>query len=129
LQKRTSDTVFNLQHIEGVNETLAQAIYQAGFLNVRQVSDAPVEALQKIPGYDVPETAAKLKERAAAVVRNQAMFLPEPQALAMTKEPSAPLQQKTLKQMQKQDCARCSVKQAMTAQTTAKILVTGKTRM
>jgi N utilization substance protein A len=68
LQKRTSEATFNIQHIEGVNETLAHSIYQAGFLNVKQIAEASVEALQKIPGYDVPEAALKLKESAAGVV-------------------------------------------------------------
>ncbi len=68
LQKRTSEATFNLQHIEGVNETMAQAIYQAGYLNVRQVAEAAVENLQKIPGYESAENAQKLKETAAAVV-------------------------------------------------------------
>jgi N utilization substance protein A len=68
LQKRTAEAIFNLQHIEGVNETIAQGIYQAGYLNVRQVAEASVESLQKIPGYDSLEAAKNLKERAAAVV-------------------------------------------------------------
>ncbi|MEO7164927.1 MAG: transcription termination factor NusA [Bdellovibrionia bacterium] len=68
LQKRTAEAVFNLQHIEGVNETMAQGMYQAGFLNVRQVAEANIENLQKIPGYDTAEIATNLKERAAAVV-------------------------------------------------------------
>lgn len=68
LQKRTADAVFNLQHIDGVNETMAHGIYQAGFLNVRQVADATVEALQKIPGFETTEAAEKLKEKAAGVV-------------------------------------------------------------
>ena len=68
LQKRTGEAIFNLQHIDGVNETMAHAIYQAGFLNVRQVSEATPEALTKVPGYDNVEMAAKLKEHAAAVV-------------------------------------------------------------
>jgi N utilization substance protein A len=68
LQKRTAEAVFNIQHIEGINETMAQAIYQAGFLNVRQVADATLENLMKVPGYESPESAQKLKEGAAAVV-------------------------------------------------------------
>ena len=68
LQKRTSEALFNLQHIEGVTETIAQGIYQAGFLNVRQVAESSIENLQKIPGYDSAEAASSLKERAAAVV-------------------------------------------------------------
>ena len=68
LTKRTTETVFNLQHIEGVNDTMAQMIYQAGYLNVKQVAEASVENLQKIPGYDTLEAAQKLKDRAAGVV-------------------------------------------------------------
>ncbi len=66
LQKRASDALFSLQHIENVNETMAQAIYQAGFMNARQVSDATLEVLQKIPGYEEQETAEKLKVNAKA---------------------------------------------------------------
>ena len=68
LQKRTSEAIFNLQHIEGVNETMAQGIYQAGYMNVRQVAEASVESLQKIPGYDSLDVAKSLKERAGVVV-------------------------------------------------------------
>lgn len=68
LQKRTQEATFNLQHIEGVNETLAHSMYQAGFLNVKQVAEASIEALQKIGGFESAEAAAKLKESAAAVV-------------------------------------------------------------
>ncbi|MBY0470735.1 transcription termination factor NusA [bacterium] len=78
LQKRTSDAIFNLQHIEGVNETMAQAIYQAGYLNVRQVADATLENLMKIPGYDNQETAEKLKERAGVVVEKAGDVLAGP---------------------------------------------------
>jgi N utilization substance protein A len=68
LAKRTSDSTFNLQHIDGVTDTMAQAIYQAGYLNVRQVAEATIENLMKIPGYDSTEAAEKLKERAQGVV-------------------------------------------------------------
>lgn len=68
LQKRTADALFNLQHMEGMNETMAQAIYQSGFQNVRQVADAPLDVLQKIPGFETEEAAQGLKERAAVVV-------------------------------------------------------------
>jgi N utilization substance protein A len=68
LAKRTSDSTFNLQHIDGVNDTLAQAIYQAGYLNVRAVAEASIENLQRIPGYETAEAAEKLKERAQGVV-------------------------------------------------------------
>jgi N utilization substance protein A len=68
LAKRTSESTFNLQHIEGVTDTFAQAIYQAGYLNVKQVAEAPIENLQRIPGYETAESAQKLKDLAQGVV-------------------------------------------------------------
>jgi N utilization substance protein A len=76
LQKRTAETIFNLQHIEGVNETLAQAIYQAGYLNLRQVAEAQVENLMKIPGYESEDGAKQLKERAQTVLEKAGDMLP-----------------------------------------------------
>ncbi|MEN9724234.1 MAG: hypothetical protein RJB38_2220 [Pseudomonadota bacterium] len=67
LQKRTADTIFGLKHIEGVQETLAHSIYGAGYMSVRQVAEATIDALQKIPGYESAEAAQKLKEGAMAV--------------------------------------------------------------
>jgi len=100
LAKRTSESTFNLQHIEGVNETLAQAIYQAGYLNVRQVAEAPVENLMKIPGYDTEEGATKLKERAQAVVEKAGDLLAvgghEAEVGAFTAQPQAPKDAKAL---------------------------------
>ncbi len=75
LQKRTQDAVFNLQNIEGITDTLAHSIYQAGFLNVRQVADATLEALQKINGFESAEEAEKLKKNAAAVVEKSGEVL------------------------------------------------------
>ncbi len=68
LQKRMAESVFNLQHIEGINETLAQAIYQSGYLNLKQVADAQIPALQKIPGFETEEGAKQLREKALAVI-------------------------------------------------------------
>ncbi len=68
LQKRTAEAIFNLKHIEGVNDTLAQSIYQAGYLTVRQVAEGAVEALAKVPGYGEGDAAQRLKERAGLVV-------------------------------------------------------------
>lgn len=68
LTKRTSEAVFNLQHIEGVNETMARSIYNSGFMNVKQVAEASLENLQAVPGYETSEGAQKLKESAQAVI-------------------------------------------------------------
>lgn len=67
LQKRMADAIFNLKHIEGVNDTLAQGIYQAGYLNIRQISEAAVESLQKVAGYEDAVAAQTLKDNAAKV--------------------------------------------------------------
>lgn len=68
LEKRTSDVVTQLQLIEGVSDTLAQAILQTGFGSVRDVAAANVDALQKIPGYETEEAANRLKTGAQKVV-------------------------------------------------------------
>ncbi|MBI3535792.1 MAG: transcription termination/antitermination protein NusA [Deltaproteobacteria bacterium] len=78
LQKRTQDAVFNLQHMEGMNETLAQAIFQTGFLNVKQVAEAPIEELQKIAGFESPEAAESLKTRANIVIEKSGELLAAP---------------------------------------------------
>jgi N utilization substance protein A len=65
LQKRSADVTFNLQQIEGVSETFAQSIYQAGFTSIKAVAEGTIEAIQKIPGYDDATAAAGLKERAS----------------------------------------------------------------
>lgn len=65
LQKRTTDVTASLQQIEGVSDTLAQAIFQAGFTTLKALSEASVEAIQKIPGYEDETTAQGLKTRAA----------------------------------------------------------------
>jgi len=68
LQKRMQDALFIFKHIEGVNETLAQGIYQAGFVNCRQVADAEIETLMRIPGFNEEAAAGKLKEGAVAAI-------------------------------------------------------------
>jgi len=68
LQKRMTDALFNLKHIDGVNETLAQAIFQAGFLSCRQVADAGLDSLARIPGYGEEGAAQRLKEAASAAL-------------------------------------------------------------
>lgn len=67
-QKKMADAVFNLQHIDGVTDTLAQSIFQSGYMNVNQVAVATLENLMKIPGYGEEAVAQKLKERAQSVM-------------------------------------------------------------
>jgi len=84
LQKRNSDALFALQHIEGVSDTLAHAIYQAGYLNARQVAEAHLEHLQEIPGFAEPGDALKLKKSAAEAAQNAHETAPSDEAHAAT---------------------------------------------
>jgi len=68
LQKRTSEAVFALQNIDGVNDTMAHSLYQTGYNTVRQVAEANVEDLQKVPGYEEVEKATTLKTSAQTVI-------------------------------------------------------------
>ncbi len=68
LQRKTSDVTYALQQIDGVSDTFAQAIFQAGFQNLKSVTEASIEALQKIPGYEDEAAARGLKERAEAAL-------------------------------------------------------------
>lgn len=68
LQRKTSDVTYALQQIEGVSDTFAQAIFQAGFQTLKSVTEASIEALQKVPGYEDETAARGLKERAEAAL-------------------------------------------------------------
>ncbi len=107
LQKRTNESVFNLQHIEGVNETLAQAIYQAGFLNVRHVAEASIENLQKIPSFDQLEAAQGLKTKALLVVEKAGDLLAgridqEPRGVFSGARDAKSMAEERLKEMMRQ---------------------------
>lgn len=57
---RTAESIFNLMLIPGMNETMAQNIFQSGFGSFQSLSTAKVEDVMTIPGYDDPDKAAKL---------------------------------------------------------------------
>jgi N utilization substance protein A len=77
LSKRTTDVIATLQQIEGVVEMQAQAIYQAGFTSIRAVSDAPIEALQKVPGYEDAAAAEDLKRRGSEAHKKFGDLIPQ----------------------------------------------------
>ena len=54
--------------IPGMSETMAQNIYQSGFSSFQAIADAPVEALQNVPGYDDTEKAQGLVDASKALV-------------------------------------------------------------
>ncbi|MBC7419521.1 MAG: transcription termination/antitermination protein NusA [Bdellovibrio sp.] len=57
---RTAESIFNLMLIPGMNETMAQNIFQSGFGSFQSLSTTKVEDVMTIPGYDDPDKAAKL---------------------------------------------------------------------
>lgn len=73
LDARTKNAITNLMNIEGLTDTLAQSIYQCGFLNVFDLSRQPVETLARIPGFDNEGAAGELKRKAEAAVKVMGM--------------------------------------------------------
>jgi N utilization substance protein A len=65
---RTAESIFNLMLIPGMNETMAQNIFQSGFGSFKSVAEASLEEVLTIPGYDNPEKAEKLIVDAKSVV-------------------------------------------------------------
>lgn len=65
---KTAQAIFNLMLIPGMGETMAQNIYQSGFVSFQAVADGAVEAIMAIPGYDDPEKAQKLIDQAKALI-------------------------------------------------------------
>lgn len=57
--QRTADAVFNLMLIPGMNETMAQNLFQSGFSSFSVLAEASVESLKGVPGYN-EEKAQKL---------------------------------------------------------------------
>jgi transcription termination/antitermination protein NusA len=90
---RTAESIFNLMLIPGMNETMAQNIFQSGFGSFQSLSTAKVEDVMTIPGYDDPEKAQKLIDEASDLVKKyvaQGIPVPSsPQAAPMEKPSTA----------------------------------------
>ncbi len=84
---RTAESIFNLMLIPGMNETMAQNIFQSGFGSFQTVANASVEELMTIPGYDDPDKAQKLSNEAKALVaKYEAEGVPVPAAPTASKD-------------------------------------------
>lgn len=84
---RTAESIFNLMLIPGMNETMAQNIFQSGFGSFQSVAEAGVEELMTIPGYDDPEKAEKLSAEAKALMaKYEAEGMPVPTAPTANKD-------------------------------------------
>lgn len=65
---KTAEAIFNLMLIPGMNETMAQNIYQSGFGSFQAVAEATPEAVMAVPGYDDAAKAQKLIDDAKALI-------------------------------------------------------------
>ncbi|MFS4460318.1 transcription termination factor NusA [Bdellovibrio sp. HCB2-146] len=84
---RTAESIFNLMLIPGMNETMAQNIFQSGFGSFQAVAAATTEEVMTIPGYDDPDKAEKLVNEAKALVaKYQAEGVPVPTAPTANKD-------------------------------------------
>lgn len=65
---RTAEAIFNLMLIPGMNETMAQNIFQSGYGSFQSVANATAEEIMTIPGYEDAAKASKLVNEAKALV-------------------------------------------------------------
>lgn len=98
---KTAESIFNLMLIPGMNETMAQNIFQSGFGSFQLVAQAQTEDIMTIPGYDDPEKAEKLIGDAKGLVdkyKKEGLAIP---SVAMTskdtKTPSSSKEQAELR--------------------------------
>lgn len=66
---RTAESIFNLMLIPGMNETMAQNIFQSGFGSFQAVAAAQVADVMTIPGYEDPAKAEKLIQEAKDLIQ------------------------------------------------------------
>jgi N utilization substance protein A len=66
---KNAEAILNLMQLEGMSETMAQNIYQSGFGSFLALSEAAVEEITTIPGYEEEEKATALIDSAKALVQ------------------------------------------------------------
>ena len=81
---RTAEAIFNLMLIPGMNETMAQNIFQSGFGSIQSIGAAKAEDIMTIPGYDDPDKAQKLITDASTLIKGY-----KDQGIAVPKSPHA----------------------------------------
>lgn len=85
---RTAESIFNLMLLPGMNETMAQNIFQSGFGSFQSLASAQAEEVMTIAGYDDPEKAQKLISDAKQLIKkyeDQGIPVPtSPQAQAIS---------------------------------------------
>ncbi len=53
----SAESIFNLQLVPGLSETMAHSIFQSGFGSFQSVADAALEDIMTIPGFEDPAKA------------------------------------------------------------------------
>lgn len=83
---RTAEAIFNLMLLPGMTQTMAQNIFQSGFGSFQILSQAAVEEVMSIPGYDDPDKSAKLIQSAKDLIEKyKAEGTPVPQSPQIAK--------------------------------------------
>lgn len=88
---RTAESVFNLMLVPGMNETMAQNIFQSGFGSFQALAAAVPEDVMTIPGYGDLEKAQKLVSDAQSLLKKyEQEGTPVPAAPVNAKENKTP---------------------------------------
>ena len=67
--KRQAEAIFNLSLLESISDTMAQNIYQSNFSSIQSLTEATVEEIMTIPGYEDKDKALKLMNEAKAFIQ------------------------------------------------------------
>lgn len=68
MTERKKASVFNLMLLPGMSDTMAQNLFQYGFGSFSALAESQVEDLKSVPGYDTPEKASELIQKAKDLV-------------------------------------------------------------
>jgi N utilization substance protein A len=68
LQKRTSDAIFLLKHVDGVSDAIAQLMIQMGIYNLQDPVNADSDNLERLPGFESEEKQDELRASAQTVI-------------------------------------------------------------
>ena len=67
--KRQAEAIFNLSLLKNISDTMAQNIYQSSFSSIQSLTEASLEEIMTIPGYEDKNKALKLTNEAKAFIQ------------------------------------------------------------
>jgi N utilization substance protein A len=77
---KAAEAVFNLMLIPGMTDTLAQGLFQSGFDSFQSVSDAAIDELSGLPGFDEAKAETFIKAAQELVDKYSAEGIEIPKA-------------------------------------------------